>query len=118
MDKQERIRTLQEKIFKLTKQAGDDVHGSYKEAIQSETIAQIYQKELDYLLKSPVNELEIKVVLKDSDGQIRKFTIVEINPDPSQGKISNVSEIGKKLLEARVGDTIKSGDKKYELISK
>jgi len=50
-------------------------------------------------------EVGTTIAVKDQDGRSVKYTIVgSAEADPSQGKISNVSPIGKSLLGRRVGD--------------
>jgi transcription elongation factor GreA len=46
------------------------------------------------------------VIIKDSAGQTHKYIIITTaEADPSQGKISNMSPIGKSSLDKRVGQT-------------
>ena len=50
-------------------------------------------------------EVGATVTVKNQEGQTRKYTITgSAEADPSQGKISNVSPIGKALLGKRVGE--------------
>lgn len=45
------------------------------------------------------------ISVKDQDGRSNKYTIVgSTEADPSQGKISNISPIGKSLLGKRIGE--------------
>ena len=50
-------------------------------------------------------EVGATIAVQDQDGRSFKYTIVgSTEADPSQGKISNVSPIGKSLLGKRIGD--------------
>ena len=50
-------------------------------------------------------EVGATVTVQDQDGRSRKYTITgSPEADPSQGKISNISPIGKNLLGKRVGE--------------
>lgn len=75
--------------------------------------------ELEYILKNaelikipPKNKRDIidlgaKVTLKEADGQINEFMIVgTLEANPSEGKISSASPIGKTLLGHQKGDQV------------
>ncbi len=62
-----------------------------------------------------------KVTVLNEKGQKEHFTIIgSAEADPSQGKISNVSPIGKALIGKRVGDiteiSVPAGKKKLEVV--
>ena len=62
-----------------------------------------------------------KVTVLNQKGQKENFTIIgSAEADPSQGKISNVSPIGKALIGKRVGDiteiSVPAGGKKLEVV--
>lgn len=75
--------------------------------------------ELEYILKNieliklppkkkrSIVYLGATVTLQESDGQINEFTIVgTLEANPSEGKISSDSPIGKMLLEHKVNDEV------------
>ena len=67
-------------------------------------------------------EVENTVAIKDQDGRSIRYTIVgSTEADPSQGKISNVSPIGKSLLVERIGEIaevdVPSGKIRLEVIA-
>ena len=67
-------------------------------------------------------EVGATVSVQDQDGKSFKYTITgSAEADPSQGKISNVSPIGKSLLGKRVGEVtevnIPSGKIRLEILS-
>jgi len=50
-------------------------------------------------------EVDNTIAVKDQEGRSIRYTIVgSTEADPSQGKISNVSPIGKRLLGKRIGE--------------
>jgi len=56
------------------------------------------------------------------DGQEKKYTIVGSGEaNPTAGRISNESLVGRALIGSKVGDTVHiptpSGDKKYQVIT-
>ncbi len=67
-------------------------------------------------------EVENTIAVKDQDGRSIGYTIVgSTEADPSQGKISNVSPIGKSLLGKRIGEIaevdVPSGKIRLEVIA-
>ena len=67
-------------------------------------------------------EVGATVTVRNQDGQTQQYTITgTTEADPSQGKISNVSPIGKSLLGKRVGDiaevNIPSGKLSLEILA-
>ena len=67
-------------------------------------------------------EVENTIAVKDQDGRSIGYTIVgSTEADPSQGKISNVSPIGKSHLWKRIGEIAKvdvpSGKIRLEVIA-
>jgi len=62
-----------------------------------------------------LDEKTTQYVLKAKDGSIRKFTLVAKNPDPSVGRISGDSPIGKVLSESKSGDRVLIGSSEYIL---
>ena len=57
--------------------------------------------------KRNVIELGATVTLKESDGQINEFMIVgTVEANPSEGKISSRSPIGKMLLGRKIGEEV------------
>lgn len=77
---------------------------------------------VDPLLKSgPVISFGATVVLEDSSGRKRVFSIVGVDETrPAEGRISWVSPIGKTLLQAKEGEvvTVKTpkGEEDYEIL--
>jgi transcription elongation factor GreA len=70
---------------------------------------------------SDVVEIGSKVTVTDLKGQRDEYTIIgTTEADPSQGRISNVSPIGKALLGKRVGDiaevSVPAGKRKLEVV--
>ena len=67
-------------------------------------------------------EVGATVTVQNQDGQTRQYTIMgSAEADPSQGKISNVSPIGRSLLGKRVNEitevNIPSGKIRLEIIA-
>jgi len=75
--------------------------------------------ELEYILKNvelikppsrgkqDIVDLGATVTLEESDGRINEFMIVgTLEANPSEGKISSESPVGKTLLGCRVGDEV------------
>ena len=67
-------------------------------------------------------EVGATVTVQNQDGQTRHYTILgSAEADPSQGKISNVSPIGRSLLGKRVKETtevnIPTGKIRLEIIA-
>ncbi len=67
-------------------------------------------------------EVGSTVTVENQDGQTRQYTITgSAEADPSQGKISNVSPIGKGLLGKRVGEisevNVPSGKIRLEVVA-
>ena len=69
-----------------------------------------------------VVEVGSTVTVENQDGKSLQYTITgSAEADPSQGKISNVSPIGKGLLGKRAGDVtevnIPSGKIRFQIVS-
>jgi transcription elongation factor GreA len=110
----------------------EDLNCDY-EPLESELISmEIRLKELENILK---NSREIKnnsskthkkvttgsTVTLEINGKLEKFTIVEtLEANPTEGKISNESPVGKALLGKKSGDkvTVSSSIKKVYIIKK
>ena len=72
--------------------------------------------------KRDVVEVGATVTVKNPNGKTSKYTITgSAETDPSQGKISNVSPMGKSLLGKKVGENTEvnapSGKMKLEILS-
>jgi len=53
-------------------------------------------------------ELGDSIVIENQDGKVEQFTIVgSAEANPTEGKISNESPVGRSLLGKKVGDTVK-----------
>ena len=67
------------------------------------------------IITSPEDETVVKLGAKvtiEADGQEDEFTIVgSLEADPAEGKISDESLVGKKLIGGKVGDEIKVSSK-------
>jgi len=62
------------------------------------------------IIKSPENKRKVELgarVIIEADGQEDQFTIVgSLEADPAEGKISNESLVGRKLMGKKVGDKV------------
>ena len=72
--------------------------------------------------KRDIVDVGATVTVRNPDGQTSKYTITgSTEADPSQGKVSNVSPIGKSLLGKKVGEITEvnapSGKIKLEILS-
>jgi transcription elongation GreA/GreB family factor len=114
---QTRIAETNQQIAGLKQVLANDVGASYKEAAQTNDMIQSCEMQLASLHEELISldEKTTQYVLKAKDGCIRKLTLVAKNPDPSVGKISVDSPIGKILSESKQGDRIVIGSSGYVL---
>ena len=117
----EELRTLRRQVvadrIQKAKEIGGTVdNASYDEAKNEQAFIEGRIRTLDNLInnavlisgkKGPSDVVHIgsKVIVLNQKGRKDKYTIIgSAEADPAQGRISNVSPIGKALLGKRVGD--------------
>lgn len=97
----------------------EDLNPEYLAFQEDMNFLEIRLKELEnilknsYLIKAPPKEkqnivnLGATVTLEDEEGKINEFMIVSsLEANPSEGKISSESPVGKSLLGRKVGDKV------------
>ncbi len=115
MNKKARIKKLKSKIAKLQEESGDDILMSLREAVQTEDMLNIMQKQLKDLEESEEDEVIAVFTLK-ADSEEITIEIVNNNPDPSNLIITAESPLSKNLLKSEIGDIVNFRGKDYEII--
>jgi transcription elongation factor GreA len=117
--------------LKRAKELGDlSENAEYMEAREEQTQVETRIAELEDMIKNAVvirhhNSSKVQIgstIEVDRNGQKMTFTIVGPNEaDPSAGKISNESPLGKSFLEKKAGDSVKvktpAGEATYKIVS-
>lgn len=121
---------ISEKI-KAAKELGDlSENAEYQGAKEEQAFAEARIKELEHLIKyatitdGPVDPNTVEVgdtVTVKSNGKEKTYTIVGFNEaNPSEGKISNESPLGRALVGNKAGETVSfespAGDVKIQII--
>lgn len=116
MNKIQRIQKLKAKIAKLQEDSGDDIFMSLREAVQTEDMLNLMQKQLKAMEHLEDGETIAVYDLKSSSGEEIKIHIVNNHPDPKNLVITENTPIGKQLLSSKVGDTVGFRNDDYEII--
>ncbi len=129
----ERRREIADRIQQSRERGGTVSNAEYEEAINERSFVEGRIQALDNMISNAVIideehgereavEVGAKVTVQNQQGKPTTYTITgSAEADPAQGKISNVSPIGKSLLGKKVGEITEvsapSGKIKLEIIA-
>ena len=112
----DRRREVADRIQQSRERGGTVSNAEYEEAINERSIVEGRIQTLDEMINSAVIieedqgqrdsvDVGAKVTVRNAQGKPTTYTITgSAESDPAQGKISNVSPIGKSLLGKKVGE--------------
>ena len=112
----DRRREVADRIQQSRERGGTVSNAEYEEAINERSIVEGRIQSLDEMINSAVIieedqgqrdsvDVGAKVTVRNAQGKPTTYTITgSAESDPAQGKISNVSPIGKSLLGKKVGE--------------